>query len=84
MMASVDAISLVLRILGHGKELPGHQLAIMAGAVPGLSEMTAPFAFALRGGNSLVGEFRIPLGSLENAASVVRGLLGTSGAQPQP
>jgi hypothetical protein len=84
MIASVDAISLVLRILGHGKDLPGHQLALMAGAVPGLADMTAPFVFALRGGNSLVGELRIPMGSLENAASVVRGILGTSGAQPSP
>jgi hypothetical protein len=84
MMASVDAISLALRILGHGKDLPGHQLALMAGTVPGLTDMTAPFVFALRGGNSLVGELRIPMGSLEHAASVVRGILGTSGAQPSP
>ena len=80
MMASVDVISFALRILGRGKDLPGNQVAIMAGATPGLAEMTAPFAFALRGGNSLVGEFRIPLGSLESVASVLRGFLGD--AQP--
>jgi hypothetical protein len=76
MMASVDLISFALRILGQGKELPGKQIAILAGATPGVTEMMAPFVFTLRGGNSLVGDFRIPLGSLENIASVVRGFLG--------
>jgi hypothetical protein len=76
MMASVDLISFALRILGQGKDLPGKQIAILAGATPGVTEMMAPFVFTLRGGNSLVGDFRIPLGSLENIASVVRGFLG--------
>jgi hypothetical protein len=76
MMASVDVISFVLRVLGQGKDLPGKEMAMMAGAMPGVAEMTAPFTVAMRGGNSLVGEFRIPLGSLENVAKVVRGMLG--------
>ena len=82
MMASVDVISFVLRVLGQGKELPGKEMAMVAGAMPGVSDMTAPFTFAMRGGNSLVGEFRIPLGSLDNVAKVVRGILGSAGAQP--
>ena len=80
MVASVDVISFALRVLGRGKDLPGNQMAIVAGAMPGMAEMTAPFAFALRGGNSLVGELRIPLGSLESVANVVRGMLGAPGA----
>jgi len=79
MMASVDVISFVLRMLGQGKDLPGKEMAMMAGAMPGVSDMTAPFAFAVRGGNSLVGEFAIPLGSLENVAKVVRGMLSAPG-----
>ena len=75
MMASVDVISFVLRVLGQGKDLPGKEMAMMAGSVPGVSDMTAPFTFAMRGGSSLVGEFAIPLGSLENVAKVVRGML---------
>ena len=82
MMASVDVISFVLRVLGQGKDLPGKEMAMMAGTMPGVGDMTAPFTFAMRGGNSLVGEFRIPLGSLENLAKVVRGMLGPAGAPP--
>jgi hypothetical protein len=82
MMASMDIFSFALRILGQGKDLPGKQIAILAGATPGVAEMMAPFVFSLRGGNSLVGEFRIPLGSLENVANVVRGFLGNPDSQP--
>jgi len=72
----VDAVSMVLRTLIKGKDLPGNQLAQVASALPGMMEMKAPFLFPLRGGNSLAGDFRIPLGSLENVAKVVRGMLG--------
>jgi hypothetical protein len=75
MMASVDVISFLRRLLGQGKDLPGKEMAMMAGTMPGVSEMTAPFTFAMRGGSSLVGEFAIPLGSLDNLAKVVRGML---------
>jgi hypothetical protein len=80
MMASVDVISFALRVLGQGKDLPGKEIASVAGAMPGVADMTAPFIFAMRGGNSLVGEFRIPLGSLANVAKVVRGMMGAAGA----
>ena len=80
MMASVDVIAFVLRVLGQGKDLPGKEMAMMAGAMPGVANMSAPFTFGMRGGSSLVGEFRIPLGSLENVAKVVRGMLGPAGA----
>ncbi len=80
MMASVDVISFALRVLGQGKGLPGREMAMVAGAMPGVADMTAPFAFAIRGGSSLVGEFRIPLGSLENVAKVVQGMMGPAGA----
>jgi hypothetical protein len=78
MMASVDVVSFVLRMLGQGKDLPGKEMAMVAGAMPGVSDMTAPFSFAMRGGHSLVGEFAIPLGSLESVAKVVRGMLSPS------
>ena len=81
-MVSVDVISMVLRMLKQDKEMPGNELATMAGALPGLAEMKVPFLFTLRGGSSLVGDFHIPLGSLENAAKVVRGMLGPAGAGP--
>jgi hypothetical protein len=55
-------------------------MAMVAGAMPGVADMSAPFTFGMRGGSSLVGEFRIPLGSLENVAKVVRGMLGPAGA----
>jgi hypothetical protein len=80
MMASVDVISFALRVLGQGKGLPGKEMATVAGAMPGVADMTAPFAFAIRGGTSLVGEFRIPLGSLESVAKVVQGMMGPAGA----
>jgi hypothetical protein len=83
MMASVDVISFVLRVLGQGKDLPGKEMAVMAGAMPGVADLTAPFTFGIRAGHSLVGEFRIPLGSLENVAKVVRGMLGAAGS-PSP
>ena len=77
-MASVDVISFFLRLLKQGKGLPGAEIASMAAAMPGLAEMRAPFLFSIRGGNSLTGELAIPLGSLENAAAVIRGMLGTA------
>ncbi len=83
-MASVDVVSLALRVLAGTKDLPGNQMARMAGAMPGVAEMTAPFTFALRGGNSLQGDFRIPLGSLENIAKVVRGMVGPASAPSSP
>jgi hypothetical protein len=79
-MLSLDIVSLVLRTLGQGKGVPGAEIAMAAQIVPGLSEMKAPFLFALRGGNSLTGELRLPLGSLENIAKVVRGMLGPASA----
>lgn len=81
-MASVDFISLLLHLFRQGKGLPGAEMVAMASAVPGLADLRAPFHFALRTGNSLTGEFRIPLGSLDNIAKVVRGMLGA--AQPSP
>jgi hypothetical protein len=75
----LDAVSMVLRVLGKGKGVPGAEIAMAAAAMPGLATMKAPFVYALRGGNSLTGEFRIPLGSLENIAKVVRGMFGTAG-----
>ncbi len=80
MMASVDVISFMLRVLGQGKGLPGKEMAMVAGALPGVADMTAPFVFAIRGGGSLVGELRIPIGSLENVAKVVQGMMGPPGA----
>jgi hypothetical protein len=77
--APLLAATFVLRVLGQGKDLPGKEMATMARTMPGVAELTAPFTFAMRGGNSLVGEFRIPLGSLENVAKVVRGMLGAAG-----
>jgi len=82
MMASVDVVSFVLRLVGQGKDLPGKEMAMMAGAMPGVSEMTAPFVFAVRGGTSLVAEFAIPLGSLDSVAKVVRGIVGPAGGAP--
>jgi len=79
-MASVDVISLVLRLLGQGKGLPGAEMAAMVGAMLGVAGLKAPFRFALRGGGSLLGEFHIPLASLGNVAKVVQGIL----AAPPP
>jgi hypothetical protein len=83
-VVSVDVVSMVLRALVKGKDLPGNQLAQVAVALPGMMEMKSPFLFTLRGGNSLAGDFRIPLGSLENVAKVVRGMLGPAGAGQAP
>ncbi len=81
-MASVDVVSMVLRVLGKAKDLPGSQMVAVAAALPGMAGMKAPFLFTLRGGPSLTGDFRIPLGSLENVAKVVRGMFGPAGAGP--
>jgi hypothetical protein len=81
-MASVDVVSMVLRVLGKAKDLPGSQMVAVAAALPGMAEMKAPFLFTLRGGPSLTGDFRIPLGSLESVAKVVRGMFGPAGAGP--
>jgi hypothetical protein len=77
MMAAIDVVAVLLRLLGQNKDLPGSQLAGLAGALPGLAEMKAPFLFSLRTGNALTADYRIPLGSLENVARVVRGMYGT-------
>ena len=79
---SVDVISMVLKMLGQGKDLPGNQMAAVAAALPGMTELRAPFWFMVHGGNSLAGDFRIPLGSLEKVAKVVRGMLSAAGAKP--
>jgi hypothetical protein len=79
-MMSLDVVAMVLRTLSLGKGLPGEEIATAARVMPGLSEMTAPFVFALRGGDSLTGELRLPLGSLENIARVVRGMFGPAGS----
>jgi hypothetical protein len=81
-VASIDVISFVLRVLGQNKGMPGHQLAVLAAALPGLTEMKAPVLFALRSGQSLTGDFRLPLGSLENIAKVVNAMMGQAGALP--
>jgi hypothetical protein len=69
-------------MLGKGKELPGSQMATVVAALPGMTELRAPFWFMARGGASLTGDFRISLGSLENVAKVVRGMLSAAGAKP--
>jgi hypothetical protein len=81
-MASVDIVAVLLRLLGRAKDLPGGQVAAFAGALPGVPDMKAPFLFALRTGAALTGEFRIPLGSLDNIGKVVQGALGAAGAPP--
>jgi hypothetical protein len=80
-MMSVDVVSMVLRLLGKAKDLPGAEVAMAAAAMPGLSDMKAPVLLTLRGGNSLVEELRIPLGSLESVAKVVRGMFGGVGSE---
>jgi hypothetical protein len=81
-MASVDVVAVLLRLLGKAKDLPGAQVAALAGTMPGVADLKAPFLFALRTGAALTGEFRIPLGSLDNIGKVVQGALGATGAQP--
>jgi len=71
-----------LRLLSKNKDLPGSQLAMVATSLPGMMEMKAPVLFTLRGGTSLTGDFRIPLGSLENIAKVMRGMMGPVGSPP--
>jgi hypothetical protein len=57
-------------------------MAAVAAALPGMAEMKAPFLLTLRGGATMTGEFRIPLGSLESVAKVMRGMLAPAGAKP--
>ena len=76
---SVDVVAVLLKLLGKAKELPGSQLTAMATALPGLAEMKAPFVFELRTGTTLTGDFRIPLGTLDNIGKVVQGVLGSAG-----
>jgi hypothetical protein len=80
-VASIDVISFVLRLLGKGNGLPGGPIAAVAGSLPGVAEMKAPFVFTLRGGEALSGEFQIPLGSLDAVAKVVRSVLGSAGGR---
>jgi hypothetical protein len=82
-MASVDVISFLLHVLGKAKDAPGGQAVALAGALPGVADMKAPFVFALRGGQSMSFDFRIPLASLEAMAAVVRGMMGGAGQPPQ-
>ena len=81
-LASLDVISMALRVLGKNKDLPGSPMAAVAAALPGMAEMKAPFLLTLRGGATMTGEFRIPLGSLEAVAKVMRGMLAPAGAKP--
>jgi hypothetical protein len=74
-MMSLDVVAMLLRMMGKAKDIgPAAAIVAAATAMPGLAEMKAPFLFIVRGGNSLTGELRIPLGSLENVAKVVRGM----------
>ena len=83
-LASLDVISMALRVLGKNKDLPGSPMASVAAALPGVATMKAPFLVTLRGGAAVTGEFRIPLGSLEGVAKVMRGMLapGAAGSGP--
>jgi hypothetical protein len=81
-VASVDVIAFALRLLATGNGLPGGPVAAMAGSLPGVADMKAPFVFALRSGNALSGEFHIPLGSLDSIGRVVRGVLGAVAPSP--
>jgi hypothetical protein len=82
MLASIDVVSFVRRILVQSKDLPGRDAAVMASAMPGVAEMSAPFVFTIRGGSSLVGPMQVPLTSLDAVAKVVRGVLGAVGPTP--
>jgi len=82
LLASLDVISMVLRVIGKNKDLPGSSLASVAAALPGMAEMKAPFLFTLRGGATMTGEFRISLGSLDSVAKVMRGMVSPAGASP--
>lgn len=82
-MASVDVIAFLLHVLGKAKDAPGGQAVALAGALPGVADMRAPFVFALRGGQSMSLDFRIPLASLEAIAGVVRGMMGGAGQPPR-
>jgi len=81
-VASVDVISIILRLLGKGNGLPGGPIVAIAGSLPGVAEMKAPFVLTLRSGTELSGEFHIPLSSLEAVAKVMRSVLGSGGGQP--
>jgi hypothetical protein len=84
LFVALDVVGLGLGMLSKNRDIPGSQLAALATAVPGVLEMKAPFVMSLRGGASLVGDFRIPLGSLDNVAKVVRGMLGPVPAPAAP
>jgi len=79
-MMSADVVSMALQMLKKAKDMPGAEVAVAATAMPGLAEMKAPVLYTLRSGSTLTAEFRVPLGSLENVAKVVRGLFGVVGA----
>jgi hypothetical protein len=81
-MASVDVVAVLLRLLGKGKDLPGGEMATFAGNLPGVADMRAPVVFGLGTGEALGGEFRIPLGSLDNLGKVVQGAMGAAGTPP--
>jgi len=81
-VASLDVISMALRVFAKNKDLPGSPVADVAGALPGVAEMKAPFLFTLRGGGAVTGEFRIPLASLTSVAKVLRGMLGPTESAP--
>jgi hypothetical protein len=81
-VASVDVIAFALRLLATGNGLPGGPVAAMAGSLPGVAEMKAPFVFTLRSGNLLSGEFQIPLSSLDSIGKVVRTVLGAVAPSP--
>jgi hypothetical protein len=81
-MASADIVAILLRLFGKAKDLPASQMAAMAGSLPGVAEMKAPFVFDLYTGGAMTGEFRIPLGSLDSIGKVVQGVLGAVGGPP--
>jgi hypothetical protein len=77
----VDVASLALRFIGASEDSSTRQAAAAAALIPGLADLRVPIAVSLRGGSMLSVELRAPLGSLENVAKVVRGFMGTMGAQ---
>jgi hypothetical protein len=82
LLASIDVVSFVRRILVQSKDLPGRDTAVMVSAMPGVADLSAPFVVTLKGGSSLVGQLHIPLSSLDAIAKVVRGVLGAVAPTP--
>jgi hypothetical protein len=81
-MALFDPLLPLFKVFEHAADPQSRQLAIMLGALPGLSTTRTPLMVAAPAGPNLAGELHIPVVTFDNIAKLIRPFVGIMGAAP--